>query len=209
MDSSSPLYAGPPSRSIHQMARAAADRLQNRSPASLAAKAGALLLEDGGLLLPVLGQEVRVSLPACRTDPLLEDWLYLLLLHYLDMADGTPLSGRWISFGEMKDGVIRGGKFDRTAEGTLSRLLSPLTPALVEAACRQVGGRPQPGKADLSVVFPLLPRFPVLLNLWFADEEFPLSARMLVDSTAHRYLTVEDGVVAGELLLRRLAAALP
>ena len=116
-------YAGAPSRAIDQMVLAAVDRLQNRSPQQLAAQSGARLLPDGELSLSSLGRQILVTLPDCRTDPLLDGWHYLLLLHYLDLADGAGLAGRWITFGEMPEGLIRGVKFDRTVEESLGRSL--------------------------------------------------------------------------------------
>ena len=49
--------------------------------------------------------------------------------------------------------------------------------------------------------------YPVLLQVWFADEEFAPSGRLLLDSSASHYLTVEDAVVVGELLLELLSPA--
>ena len=52
--------------------------------------------------------------------------------------------------------------------------------------------------------FPFLPNFPVTLKVWFADEEFDASARMLLDASADHYLTIEDAVTVGEILLEKL-----
>ena len=197
-------YAGAPSRAIDQMVLAAVDRLQNRSPQQLAAQSGARLLPDGELSLSSLGREILVTLPDCRTDPLLDGWHYLLLLHYLDLADGAGLAGRWITFGEMPEGLIRGVKFDRTVEESLGRFLLSRDQAQVNAAFRSLGGEFLPSKADLTVRLLLFPYFPVQINIWFADEEFSASARMLLDGNAGHVLTVEDAVVAGELILRLL-----
>lgn len=197
-------YAGAPSRAIDQMVQAAVDRLKSRSSRELAARSGSRFLADGVLSLSSLGREVQITLPDCHTAPLLDGWHYLLLLHYLDLADGVGLAGRWITFGEMPEGLIRGVKFDRTTEGALGRFLLPRKQAQVEAAFQSLGGEFLPSKADLTVRLPLFPYFPVLINIWFADEEFSASARMLLDGNAGHVLTVEDAVVAGELILRLL-----
>ena len=63
------------------------------------------------------------------------------------------------------------------------------------------------GKADLSVRFSLFPRYPMLLNIWLEDEEFPAAGKLLVDKSADHYLTIEDAVTAGELFLRKLKEA--
>ena len=46
---------------------------------------------------------------------------------------------------------------------------------------------------------------PIWLRLWFGDEEFPASGRLFLDESAAHYLTVEDAVTVGGLLLERLA----
>lgn len=44
------------------------------------------------------------------------------------MADGTEGSQKLITFGNLKDGLIRGTKFDRTAEQKLEKLLQDKDP---------------------------------------------------------------------------------
>lgn len=44
--------------------------------------------------------------------------------------------------------------------------------------------------ADIAFLIPFLPRFPVTLKVWFADEEFPASGRLLLDASADRYLAM-------------------
>lgn len=49
--------------------------------------------------------------------------------------------------------------------------------------------------------------YPVWLKVWFADEEFPASGRLLVDESAPSYLTIEDAVTVGALILDELTGA--
>ena len=58
--------------------------------------------------------------------------------------------------------------------------------------------------ADLCVKFQYLPRYPVWLKIWFSDEEFPASGRMLLDKNSEHYLSIEDAVTVGTLLLDAL-----
>ena len=51
------------------------------------------------------------------------------------------------------------------------------------------------------------PRYPVWLKVWFADEEFPASGRLLLDESALHYLTIEDAVTVGSLILDQLTGA--
>lgn len=71
-------------------------------------------------------------------------------------------------------------------------------------ACRILGGILTPSNADVCAVFSLFPNYPITLKLWFADEEIPGSGRLFLDRCASHYLTVEDAVTAGSLLMEAL-----
>ena len=192
-------------RAFEQMRMAAQAPLQARAPAQLAAMAGGDWDPDRGLLtVQTLGQAVSVAVPDYYVTPELEPWHTLILLHYLANADGTPPAGRLMTFGAMRDGLIRGTKYDAASEKQLSDFLSHLTPERLRAACRALAGRELPEKCDLCVTFPLFPRFPVTMKVWFADEEFPASGKLFVDQSADHYLSVEDAVTVGDLLIERL-----
>ena len=53
--------------------------------------------------------------------------------------------------------------------------------------------------------FPLLPRFPVTVQIWPGDEEMAGSANILFDAGATHYLHIEDIVAAGYQVARFLA----
>lgn len=132
-------------------------------------------------------------------------WHALTLLHYLDLADGTPLLGKMMAFAQYPDGMVRGGGFDRRAELVIRRQLGLLPPEELRRRCLALGAELLPSNADLCARFPFLPRYPLWLRLWFGDEEFPASGRLFLDESAAHYLTVEDAVTVGGLLLERLA----
>ena len=121
---------------------------------------------------------------------------------YLDLADGTPLYHQAVHFGELKDGLIRGSRFDKTVEREFASFLSDKKDEDIINLCKSLGGEIIKSKFDLSVVFYLFPNYPVTLNIWFADDEFGAVGSMLVDKSADNYLTIEDDVVAGEFMLR-------
>lgn len=190
-------------RAFQEMLRPARERLSHRRPEDIAEKTGAVF--DGETLrLTVLGRETFVTYPSFDPDPALEEWTALLLLHYLDLADGTAVSPETVSFGGLREGLIRGTKFDRTAEEGLARFLDGRTPEQVRAACEGLNARFIDARADLCAVFHLFPNYPLTVKFWWADEEFPASGKMLLSASADHYLTIEDAVTAGEVLLSRL-----
>lgn len=105
--------------------------------------------------------------------------------------------------------MVRGGGFDRECEETIPKTIGKRDPQEVRKACEELGAEILPSNADLCAVFRLFPLYPVTLNLWFADEEFEASGRMLLDAGADHYLSVEDAVTAGSLILEELMKRLP
>lgn len=194
-------------RAFQEMKKAAVERLQGRSMEQIAEKAAVLLKKEQGYLeLESLGQKIQIAYPSWELQEELDGW-HTLLLHYLEMADGTPISGEWVTFGNLKDGLIRGTGFDRTADIELAKFLKGKDTEELKKILGTLGAKIVEGRADLSAELQLFPRYPFLLNIWMEDEEFPAAGKLLADKNADHYLTIEDAVTAGEVLLRRLKDA--
>ena len=80
-------------------------------------------------------------------------------------------------------------------------------PEKIQKACKNLGAEFTETEADLCAVFPVLPRYPVTLKIWFEDEEFPASGKIFLQDHADHYLSVEDAVTVGEILLQKLSEA--
>ena len=72
-------------------------------------------------------------------------------------------------------------------------------------ACVALGGKPLP-TGDIAYSIEVFDGLPLLVQLWFGDEEFPASLRFLWDENALMYLKYETMYYARELLLGRLKA---
>ena len=193
-------------RQFEAMLAVAQERLAQHAPEDIAEKAGAQYA-DGSFSLKTLEQTVAVRLSDCTIQRPLSKWHALTLLHYLDLADGAPLTGRTITFSQYKDGLVRGGGLDRNAELIVRRDLSVLPPEELERRCEALGANFETSNADLCARFDFAPRYPVWLKVWFGDEEFPASGHLFVDASAPRYLTIEDAVTVGALILDGLTGA--
>lgn len=194
-------------RTFREMLAAAKRRLAGRPPGEIAEKARAAFdPERAEFRFSSLGEEIVVRYPSWDVGPGVDPWRQLIILHYLDRADGTPPGRRLIPFGELRDGMVRGGGFDRACEGEMARYFSRMPLETLRAACRALGAEPEESNADLCAALPFLPRCPVVWKLWLAEEEDDIggSGRLFLDSGADGYLSVEDAVTAGELILERL-----
>ena len=125
-------------RQFESMLAVARARLARHAPEDIAEKAG-VRYADGAFQVPTLGQTVTVRLPDCTTEPPLSNWHALTLLHLLDLADGTPLTGRTIALSQYKDGLVRGSGLDRNAELIVRRDLGVLPPEELTQRCKALG----------------------------------------------------------------------
>ena len=193
-------------RQFELMLEAARSRLLRHVPEEISEKAG-VRYENGVFWVRTLGRRVEIQWPAGKITPPVSTWHTLTLLHYLDLADGTPLTGRTITFSQYKDGLVRGGGLDRNTELIVRRDLGVLPREELARRCEALGAELLPSNADFCARFDFAPRYPVWLKVWFADEEFPTSGRLLVDESAPNYLTIEDAVTVGSLILDCLTGA--
>ena len=126
----------------------------------------------------------------------------ILILHYLQTADGIAPSGEWITFAQVPGGDLYLRVFRARSIDRLVRAFSGREEALVEAA-QPVGGC-EADYGDVSVEVRAFPNVPVLLTLWRGDEEFPASGNLLFDATVVKYLPMEDMVVLAGMIAGRL-----
>lgn len=194
-------------RAFSEMLAVAQNRLAGRSPLEIAEKAHVIFDRvQQTFLFSSLGESIIVHYPSYSIEPQMDEWHHLAILHYLEMADGTPLGQKFIAFGELKDGMVRGGGFDRTCEQTMARYWGKKPLENLKAVCAALGAKLEDSNADLCAVLPFLPQYPVTWKLWLAEEEDEIdgSGRLFLNSSANHYLSIEDAVTVGTILLDRL-----
>lgn len=194
-------------RAFLEMLAVAKSRLAGRSPSEIAEKSHITFHEECQIFqLSSLGEKITINYPSYEIEQKLDEWHHLVMLHYLDMADGTPLGPGMIPFGELRDGLVRGGGFDRTCERTMAGYFAKKPLENLQTVCAALGATIEPSNADLYAVIPFLPQYPITLKLWLAEEEDEIdgSGRLFLNSSADHYLSVEDAVTAGTLILDKL-----
>lgn len=79
-------------RAFQEMRKSALDRLADRVPEELSARTGIPFDRQRQVFsLSSLGRNMEIDYPGYEIRPAVDDWHHLLILHYLDLADGTPL----------------------------------------------------------------------------------------------------------------------
>lgn len=151
---------------------------------------------DASYLLTCFGQKIHVSLRDRRIFggsslgaflvTSLGDFSRLSILRYLIHARDLPPSGRLVRPSDLPGGEI-------FAKGThvlplemVAGYFSNHAEEFLKAG-RSLGGD-QSEYGDLSLKIHPFPRVPVVLILWFGDEEFPSTASLLFDSSCILHL---------------------
>ena len=126
----------------------------------------------------------------------------ILILHYLTLAIGTPLSDKLITYRELPEGFNYFSTFSQRAVKPILECFGREPQQLVNVAAKLGGHKANYG--DAAVIIDAFSRVPVTLVLWRGDEEFPPEGNILFDSTISDYLSLEDITVLCETIARRL-----
>jgi hypothetical protein len=174
----------------------------------IAAGLGATIRE-GNLIIRALGREFAVAPDGeITTQGHNTPWMKILLLHYIRTHGQAELSNRWVSYAELKSGMVKALSFRRECEDPLRELLDQdLGP--VGDILRRIGAEERSGFATRNAwhIF-LLPKLPVLILYWPKEEEFESRVSMLFDSTADQFLDAESLMFLGEGLINNIEAYL-
>ena len=121
-----------------------------------------------------------------------------VLAYYFHTADGTPLTGQWVSFAELPDGRMYNQAFQGYTGNELVKVFL-LDVNAFKSACQKSGGVATP-IGDAAYIYYALPRLPMLVNFWCGDEEFPSTCKILFDSSASHYLPTDVIAILGSML---------
>jgi hypothetical protein len=111
----------------------------------------------------------------------LGDFFRLSALWYLVHAKDVPPTGRLVKLQHISGGdALTKGSHVLPLDKLAQRHGSDREGFLIKS--REAGGEASP-LADAGIVLHPLPRLPVTLTLWLADDEFPARADLLFDST--------------------------
>lgn len=189
--------------------RAARELAVGLDPLAAASRCGAEFEEnaDGGRFsLRFLGAEVAIRFPELVFDAgsPLPPHVQALLVYYLAISDGSKPLGGWCSFADLPNGRFYSRAFQGYTGDALARRLGERAVGLPDAIA-SVGGRALPAEqlatnADAAWFVPALPRVPVAVLWWDADDEFSARAELLFDSTAPRHLPTDGCAVLGSWL---------
>ena len=176
-------------------------------PYAVASKSGASF--DGGrFIIPFFHRSFSVHYPDVKVAEVGSDtrpsrWLEILLMHYLVNADGTPISGMWVTYRYLPGTRLFERRFDNMAVRPLVNSFGNDAEGFRQAALA-IGGRPITRTGDAAFRFLALPKIPMGCILYLGDEEVSPSINIVFDAAAPHYLPTEDLSYLGLYLSTRL-----
>ena len=185
-------------------------KLQQRDPRELARKAALSITANPDGSLTLFGEKMletfSIKVPAYTVSDSKDQPARLqsemLWLHYLDRADGNPLTGRWVNLSEI------GGLFYQQAfQGYCGDELAAAWGSDIEGlrqSCLASGGWPLNGLADLAFEWRILPRLPLCLCYRLPAENKPAWATILFDAATNHYVAADVAAIVGKELADRL-----
>ncbi len=201
----------PKQEGYRQATEIACKDLKSTDLSSQAENAGCTFTPEKGIEIPFFGKTYLIDPETCEFKSPDESVISLVskgvVLHYFLLADGFPLVGKFITYGEIPGGLTYAGVFRRRVILPFLSTFGEEIEAFKRSAEAHKGVPALLG--DASFTFQIFPRVPVTLVLWKGDEEFPASGKMLFDASIDHYLGLEDVVVMGEMIVGRLKAAIP
>ncbi|MEW6739235.1 MAG: DUF3786 domain-containing protein [Nitrospirota bacterium] len=184
------------------------EEAQNINFKDIAKGIGAELRGDN-LIMKCLGREFSISPDGeITTHGHITPWIKILLLHYIRTAGKGELSGKWVSYSELRGGMVKASSFLRDCEEPLKELLerdfAQTEKILIRLGAERREGFPTENAWHLY----LLPKLPVMILYWPPEDEFESKAKVIFDSTADRFLDAESIIFLVEGLVKNIEANL-
>lgn len=125
-----------------------------------------------------------------------------LILRYLINAQGTPPTGRDITYRDIPGGQVYYPNFTGRCIMRLARMFGKDFPALERGMSSLNAVRTEHG--DISYRFQFINNIYITFILWNGDEEFSPTANILFDANVGDYFDAEDLAVVGDISLNFL-----
>lgn len=152
---------------------------------------GALQHEDG-LIIKCTGRDYLIKRDGTILPDTENKWIKILLLHYIRLRGKGSFTGKWISFSDIKGGLVKASTFRRDCEAPLKEVFE-LNPEEAIKVLERLGGKRIEGyPSDIAITIDLLPRVRILILYSKGDEEFPSALKILFDAITPEFLDVES-----------------
>ena len=158
---------------------------------------------NGRLTVKVLGKDFSVAPDGTlsaeiHTNP----WVSVPVLTYITQGAGKDITGKWLTFRELKDGSAWSGLFRQRCEKPLKQIADNDYDLFVDLL-DVFNGRPTEHlDADIARIFYVLPKVPIMICYWPAEEDFESNLNIYFDEAANENLNIGSINALGSGLAR-------
>lgn len=146
----------------------------------------------GRLTLKVLGKDFSVDASGNLSAEIhINHWVAVPFLSYVLYGEGAPVSGKWVSFRELKGGRDRYPLFQKRCEESMKKVADAYTD-LFDYVVHLFSGKQveKQFQSDISVVLHPLPKVPIMICYWLPEDGLESSLHVYFDETADRNLEI-------------------
>ncbi|MFA5354446.1 MAG: DUF3786 domain-containing protein [Thermodesulfovibrionales bacterium] len=182
------------------------EEIQRISYTDIAEGLGAVL-DKGSLVIRCMGRDFRISPEGeIESQAAMTPWMKILLLHYVRTAGKGDFTGKWVSFSELKAGMVKASAFQAECEEPLKELFDRDS-GKAAAILQRLGGLKQEGfPTREAYLLSLLPKIRVVILYWPEEEDFPSRVKILFDALSDSFLDVETIIFLAEGFVHNLEA---
>ncbi|MBF0241639.1 MAG: DUF3786 domain-containing protein [Desulfamplus sp.] len=167
--------------------------ISNIDLASKAKSIGATF-SDGRLNIKVMGKNVSVDTQGkIYTDIHANQWVVVPLLNYIVQGTDTPITGNWVPFRELPNGRAWQGLFHKQCEELIKKVADTY-PNFFEQILELFNGKEveKHYKSDISLVLHPLPKIPILICYWLAEDEIESDLNLFFDANTEEHLHINS-----------------
>ena len=182
------------------------DKFKAADPTEISTRLPDTGFDGNAFSVKLLGTTYRITWPDCTITPEAPLPKQTFLLRWLLEGKQAAGSGNWLTFREMPWGEL----YIKPYTGRVLTRAAFTFGTRVEAfrtAAQKLGGVPV-NHGDAGFAFEFLPGLSVQILVWAGDEEFPPNAQVLYSDNFATAVAAEDRVVAGDLLITHIKAAM-
>jgi len=182
------------------------EKFRAADAAEIAARLPKVPFDGSAFTLTLLGRTYTITHPGCGITPAAPLPTQTFLLRYLLEGREVAPTGNWLTFREMPWGEL----YIKPYTGRVLTRAAFTFGTRVEAfrkAAEALGGLPVK-HGDAGYEFTLIGNYTMRILVWAGDEEFPPNAQVLYSDNFATGVAAEDRVVAGDLLISHIKAAM-
>jgi hypothetical protein len=149
-------------------------------------------LHKEGIVLRCTGRDYLIRRDGMIIPETENKWIRILILHYIRKGGKGNFTGEWISFRDLRGGIVKASTFERDCINPLKELIDEDTQRAIDILMRIGGVKIEGYPSDISIRIDLLPKVRLLILYSKGDNEFGSSLNILFDKITDEFLDVES-----------------